>query len=105
MVSMQYKPFSVDSHHAEEDCSVAQSVSGVGQLAGEGRDALSGASARWAQCIAAAPPRARNRSEIEVAYKQTKTNFYDSSGQIQKYQDDVDASYNSTDPMATPSRM
>ena len=88
---------------AQEDRSAAQSVqgtqvfSGVAQPGDEGGDTLSGEAARWAQCMEAAPPRVRNRSEIEVAYEEIKQNFYNSSDHKQKFQDDVDAGYNSTD--------
>ena len=86
------RAFSVNSHPAEEDRSVAQP-----QLVGEGWVNFSGEAERCSRCIEAASPRARNRLEIGEAYKQIRQLFYASPNLIQKFKDDEHACYRSTE--------
>ena len=47
---------------------------------------LSGERARWAECIKVAPPRNRNRSEMELAFNDVKERFYNSPDQLSQDQ-------------------
>ena len=45
-----------------------------------------GESDRWAECIWVAPPRNRNRSEMQLAFDEFKDRFHNSPGQLSQDQ-------------------